>query len=173
MAKREKSAEAKPAEIGRPPFAWTPEIEDRIFDLIMDGQAIRQFLRHNREEGLPEITVFYKRMRDDESFAKRYARAKEFCADQEFEETKEIADNGSNDWMEVNDPDNPGYRINGEHVQRSKLRVDVRKWRAAKLAPKKYGDRIAMEHEGPDGGAIPVAMTVTYVDPPNSASQVG
>jgi len=33
-------------------------------------------------------------------------------------------------------------------VQRSKLRVDARKFRAVKLAPKKYGDKIDMNHGG-------------------------
>ena len=46
--------------------------------------------------------------------------------------------------METNDPDNPGYRLNGEHVQRSRLRVDARKWRAAKMANGKYGERLEL-----------------------------
>ena len=34
------------------------------------------------------------------------------------------------------------------HIQRSRLRIDARKWMAAKLKPKKYSDRLAMEHSG-------------------------
>lgn len=29
-------------------------------------------------------------------------------------------------------------------IQRSKLRVDTRKWLASKMAPKKYGDKVAI-----------------------------
>ena len=36
-----------------------------------------------------------------------------------------------------------------EHVQRSKLRVDSRKWLISKYAPQRYGDR--MTHTGADG----------------------
>lgn len=45
--------------------------------------------------------------------------------------------------------------VNHEQIARSRLRVDARKWAAAKLAPKKYGDRIAHEHGGAGGGPIP------------------
>ena len=41
-----------------------------------------------------------------------------------------------------------------EHIQRSKLRVDTRKWAMARMAPKRYGDRIMQEHTGADGGPI-------------------
>ncbi len=42
-------------------------------------------------------------------------------------------------------------------VQRDKLRVDTRKWFAARLAPRDWGDRTAHEVSGPNGGAIHVA----------------
>jgi hypothetical protein len=41
---------------------------------------------------------------------------------------------------------------------RDRLRVDARKWVAAKLLPKKYGDRIQQEVSGPDGGPIAVSF---------------
>lgn len=153
MGKKEKTEKPE----GRPPFAWTTEIEDAIMDEIMGGRSFRDFMvGEGRDHRFPSVPTFFKRLRDDEAFFKRYARAREFQADQEFEEMKEIADNGSNDWMESNDPENPGYRLNGEHVQRSKLRIDTRKFRVVKLAPKKYGDKVELEHSGEvkAGGAM-------------------
>ena len=35
-----------------------------------------------------------------------------------------------------------------EFVQRSKLRVDIRKWMVSKLNPTRYGDKIQTEHSG-------------------------
>jgi hypothetical protein len=70
------------------------------------------------------------------------------------DELLEISDNGLNDWMERNGEGNVGWLVNGEAIQRSKLRVDTRKWVASKLKPKKYGDRQTFEHTGKDGGAI-------------------
>ena len=34
------------------------------------------------------------------------------------------------------------FEYNGDAVQRSRLRIDTRKWYASKLAPKKYGDKL-------------------------------
>lgn len=41
-----------------------------------------------------------------------------------------------------------------ENWQVVKLRIWARQWRAAKLAPRKYGDKITTELTGKDGGAI-------------------
>lgn len=85
---------------------------------------------------------------DREDFRRQYARAREAQADTIFDEIIDIADNATNDWMERNGQDDEGYQLNGEHVQRSRLRLDARKWMAGKLAPKKYGDKIQTEHSG-------------------------
>ena len=140
--------------IGRPEFEWTEEIENDILALIMEGQAVRTILGKDRDPRFPTVPLFYKKLACDERFLKRYAQAKEILADMEFEELREIADNSSNDWMESNDPDNPGYRLNGDHIQRARLRVDVRKFRAMKLSPKKYGDKIDHTIGNPDGSPL-------------------
>ncbi len=85
-----------------------------------------------------------------EDFQRQYALAREAQADAIIEEAREIADDGTNDWMEKHDKDgaNVGWQINGEAVQRSKLRIEQRRWEAAKLKPKVYSERIAVEHSG-------------------------
>lgn len=80
--------------------------------------------------------------------AEQYARAREACVDALADELMDIADDGRNDWMEKYGDGDPGWLINGEHVQRSKLRVDARKWLLSKIAPKKYGDRVEVENSG-------------------------
>jgi hypothetical protein len=83
----------------------------------------------------------------------RYARAKEAQADFMADEILDIADDATNDWMERKDKDERGigWMLNGEHVQRSRLRIESRKWLASKLKPKKYGDKttIAGDAENP------------------------
>jgi hypothetical protein len=44
--------------------------------------------------------------------------------------------------------------VNLEHIQRARLRIDVRKWYVSKLAPRKYVDRLVGEHTGPSGGPL-------------------
>ena len=38
--------------------------------------------------------------------------------------------------------------VDHENIQRSRLRVDARKWAAARLAPRKYGDHISHDVKG-------------------------
>lgn len=103
---------------------------------------------------MPTCQTVYTWLRTFPVFLDQYVRAKEDCADAFAEEMVEIADEASNDWMAANDPDNPGYKLNGEHINRSRLRVDTRKWIASKLKPKKFGDKVQTELTGKDGGPI-------------------
>ena len=69
-------------------------------------------------------------------------RARIAQADLFAEECVDIADDGTNDFMESLTPSERGepYQLRGEHVNRSRLRIDTRKWVAAKLVPRVYGD---------------------------------
>lgn len=85
------------------------------------------------------------------TFQEKYARAKEMQADLLAEEILDIADDGSNDFMKIVKGDQEYEVENKEWVNRSRLRIDSRKWIASKLKPKKYGDRVTQELTGPDG----------------------
>lgn len=76
-------------------------------------------------------------------FSAQYAQAKIKQADLLAEEIIDIADDATNDWMESlsDDEQSDGWRFNSEHFQRSRLRIDTRKWLASKLLPKQYGDQ--------------------------------
>lgn len=90
------------------------------------------------------------------TFQEKYARAKEMQADLLAEEILDIADNGENDFMRIV-KGNEEYEVeNKEFINRSRLRVDSRKWIASKLKPKKYGDRITQEITGKDGGPLQI-----------------
>ena len=68
-------------------------------------------------------------------------------ADAMFEDMIDIADDGRNDYIVNGDGEE---RFNTEHVQRSRLRLDTRKWMLSKMLPKKYGDKITDEVIGND-----------------------
>lgn len=84
-------------------------------------------------------------------FRDQYKQARDIQAEVLADELLEIADDGRNDWMERNNPDNPGYRENGEAMRRSQLRIETRKWVAARLLPKRWGDKTVTEVTGPNG----------------------
>jgi hypothetical protein len=74
---------------------------------------------------------------------RRDTRAREAQMDHYAEEILEISDDSSGDYIEKQNGDGTTYKaFDAEHVQRSRLRVDSRKWLMAKLAPKKYGDKV-------------------------------
>jgi hypothetical protein len=71
----------------------------------------------------------------------QYARAREAQADKMAEDILAIADDGLNDTYT---DDDGNERTDHDVVARSRLRVDARKWLASKMAPKKYGDKMAI-----------------------------
>ncbi len=88
---------------------------------------------------------------EHEDFMDQYARAREAQAEARADEIVDIADDESGDFT----TDEDGKRVvNHEQIQRSRLRVDARKWIAAKLLPKRYGDKL--QHTGEGGGPIRV-----------------
>jgi len=71
-----------------------------------------------------------------------YALARRIQAELMFDEILDITDDGSNDWMQRHgkDGESTGFAVNGEAVNRSRLRTDTRKWILARMDPKRYGD---------------------------------
>lgn len=124
-----------------PESSYTLEIAQKVCMEVADGRSLRSIAK---DEGMPAKRTIFKWLAAHEEFRALYAIAKEESADVHAEDILDIADDGSNDWMAKNDPENPGYVANGEHIARSRLRVDTRKWIACKLKPKKYGDKVAV-----------------------------
>lgn len=140
--------------------AVTPEIFDRICERLAEGESLRSICKDN---GMPRKATIFRFLADPENAAARdqYARAKEAQIEGLVDEMVEIADDGTNDWMEkVNqNGDVVGAIFKKEAAARSKLRLDARMWAASKMLPKKYGDRVAI------GGAedMPAIKTETTV----------
>ena len=102
---------------------------------------------------MPDKSTILRWLDAHAEFRDQYARAREAQADHFAEEILEISDDGTNDWMRRQQGEDTVEVANHEHISRSKLRVDARKWLMSKMAPKKYGDklelagRLAISHE--------------------------
>jgi hypothetical protein len=144
---------------GRPTI-YTDDLGAEICRRIADGESLRAICRG---EGMPdERTVRSWTLDANHPISPQYALARQAQYDRWAEEVLEIADDGTNDYVERERKDGSTETVlDGEHVQRSRLRVDTRKWLLSKLLPKKYGDKV--EHTGPDGG--PINLEVTFVRP--------
>lgn len=125
--------------------------------MLSQGIPLREICR---QEGFPVWQKIYEWMGKDAKLAGAIARAREVGYDALAEECVQIADDGSNDWMErLGKEGQPiGWQLNGEHVQRSKLRIETRLKLLAKWNPKKYGDtlKVAGDAENP----LAVSQTV-------------
>lgn len=117
-------------------MAYTPEeIQDK-FDLIIKdieehGLSLRKAL-----EGFLSSSTFFEWLKEDEEKSKRYARACEVREEGLFDEMLDIADESNLDYK-VSEQGN--IVIDGQAVQRSKLRIETRQWMLGKMNPKKYG----------------------------------
>jgi hypothetical protein len=159
---REAHAASPSKKAGRPSIR-SPETATKICTLLAEGMSLRAICKM---DGLPDKTTVLRWLADDSEFCTQYARAREAQADEMADELLEIADDGTNDWMLRQGKDGAdAWAVNGEHIQRSRLRVDARKWLMSKLRPKKYGDRIDLAHGGPNGGPIPLSLPLEFVAP--------
>ena len=122
---------------------YTKEIADSICEQLSVGVPLREICR---KEGYPKWRTVYDWLAKDEEFAARFAHARDVGYEQIAQECLEIADDGTNDWVEKLDKDQIpiGWQLNGEHVQRSKLRIETRLKLLAKWSPKKYGDKVTL-----------------------------
>lgn len=138
------------AQLGRP-SSYTQERADQLCGMLADGMSLRSVCKI---EGMPDKQTVFRWIRTFPNFLDQYARAKADSADALAEELIDISDDGTNDWMEV-EAKNGGVKtvLNGENIQRSRLRVDTRKWLMSKMQPKKYGDKMDYTTNGKDIGA--------------------
>lgn len=125
------------------PTIFDQELADNILDRIADGESLRKICA---DETMPGQTTVYRWLRTNDEFRQQYAGARELQADTLFDETLDIADDASNDWMERHAEDNIGWKENGEAIRRSQLRIDTRKWIAGQMRPKVYGPRVQQDH---------------------------
>lgn len=140
---------------GRPSI-YTPELAAEILSRLASGESMNSICR---DDHMPSRQCVYEWViHNREGFGDKYARARDSGLDVMAEELLDIADDGTNDYVEK-ESQRTGttfVALDAEHVQRSRLRVDTRKWYLSKLAPKRYGDKQTVEHTGAGGGPIVV-----------------
>lgn len=126
----------------REPIHKPADHMDAICDWISQGRTLRDYCR---QEGAPSYVTVYGWRLNDDAFAERFARARDIGHDAIAEECLEIADESAFDAIEGEDGT---LRANAEVIQRSKLRVETRLKLLAKWSPKKYGDKLDLNHSG-------------------------
>jgi transposase-like protein len=116
------------------PSDYSPEKAEAICSLIASGESVRAI---SQRDDMPAESTIYLWLAKESAFSERYARAREQQADVYAQEIVSIADEAKD-------------------AQIARLQMDARKWAASKLAPKKYGDKLDLNHGGQKNNPVQV-----------------
>lgn len=116
------------------------DCRDIILEGLADGKSLRAICS---ESDMPAISSVMRWLTEDPEFQEQYTHARDAGDAAMAEDIQAIADN-------------PELKPEDKRIM-----VDARKWLLAKRQPKKYGDRQALEHSGPNGTPI---KTETRID---------
>jgi len=129
--------------VGRP-TTYTMELALEICDLIADGTPLVKICE---AVGMPDRSTVRKWRIENEQFSTMYAQAREEFADSLVDQILPLADESRLGVKTKNGP-NGIEETTGDMVERTRLQLDSRKWLASKILPKKYGEKLDIEHKG-------------------------
>ncbi len=143
------------------PTKRTTEVEERIISGLCEGTPLRELCR---QAGMPNWRTVYDWIAADADFATRVAHARDVGFDAIAEDVLDIADDGTNDYVERKRKDGSTDTVlDSEHVQRSKLRIETRLKLLACWSPKKYGSKQTVDVGNKDGETLKVDNGVDTV----------
>ena len=131
--------------MGRP-SDYTDDLALEICFRIVNGESLNRICK---DDHMPNVATVYRWLQKLEDFRNMYTRAKEDQADTLADEIQDISD--EKPMMTIVTDDESVEKLDPVGINRNRLRIDARKWIAAKLKPRKYGDRqiLAGDAENP------------------------
>ena len=114
---------------GGRPSDYTPELAERICNLLMEGQSLRSICKG---DDFPHIATVLAWLHRHEEFHEQYVRAREIQAEVMAEDILMLAD---------------GSTEEAGSVAKARLQVDARKWYASKVATRRFGDKVQHEQK--------------------------
>ena len=131
---------------GGRPCEYTPEIAATICLRMAEGETLRAICR---DSDTPARSTVYQWLSKNPEFADLYTQAREALVEHWADEILDISDDSTTDYITKIGRNGHEYEaVDQDHIQRSRLRVDSRKWLMSKLMPRKYGDHLEVEHTG-------------------------
>lgn len=158
--KKAPAKKAAPKKMGRPSH-YTDAIADAICLRLANGQSLLSICK---AADMPARSCVLVWLANRPDFVDKYARARDAQADLYAAQVVEIADKvrpAVKRTVKMVDGKEQVERVHTDAVERSRLMMDARKWYAAKLAPKKYSEKI--QHGGAED-LPPLPAPVTNVN---------
>ena len=124
--------------MGRPSI-YTDELAHEICVRLGSGESLRKICL---DERIPSIATVMSWLTKKPDFLEQYTRAREIQAETQFDELIDIVDQPP-ELSHITDKNGElvEVKFDSSYVAWMKLRVDTRKWTAARMAPKKYGEQ--------------------------------
>ena len=137
------------------PLNYTKEQKKELFtkicnEVIEQKTSFNQAILNNKLT----LTTFYAWLIDDDSLKELYNYAREIRSDTLFEEIITIADT-TEEGIKIKETAKGTEILKGDMTDHRKLKVDARKWVVSKMNPKKYGDKVEIDHSSKDGSMKP------------------
>lgn len=138
---------------GGRPSVMTAAVQLEICSRVAGGESLTKVCRDPAMPNRGTVTKYAAGDGpDNQQFAVRYAQARESLLDVYADEMLDISDDGTTDYITKVGRNGHEYEaVDQEHIQRSRLRVDTRKWILSKLRPGTYGDKVTAEVTGSVG----------------------
>ena len=132
------------AKTGRPSI-YSEELVNTICMRIAEGESLNKICKDDK---MPDKATVFRWLVSDQVFCDKYARARELQAETQFDELIDIVDQPPElSYVKDKDGNDVEVKFDSSYVAWMKLRVDTRKWTAARMAPKKYGEQKQLEQE--------------------------
>jgi hypothetical protein len=130
--------------IGRPSI-YTDEVANDICTRLGLGESLRKICS---KDDMPSLRSVMSWLTTKPDFLQQYTRAREIQAETQFDELIDIVDQPP-ELNHILDKDGKPIEVkfDSSYVAWMKLRVDTRKWTAARMAPKKYGEHKQVEQQ--------------------------
>jgi hypothetical protein len=116
------------------PSSFSQQMADDICRRLADGESLRQICR---DDHMPDRATVFRWLDANEGFATEYARARERQGDHMDDLILEAAE-----------------ACTSENAQAVRVKILAYQWRASKLRPRVYGEKVQNEISGPGGGPI-------------------
>lgn len=124
---------------------YTPEIDEEIINRISNGEPLRVICR---DEHMPAWRTVYDWLDSDQEFSARFARARDLGFDAIAQQALEIADTPMLGFRTEIGDDGKTKTVEEDMLGHRKLQIETRLKLLAKWSPKRYGDKIDLNHGG-------------------------
>lgn len=133
------------------PSSYTQATADEICRRLAEGESLRQIIA---AASMPDQRTVYRWLESNADFRQQYVHARELQAEFYADEIVRIADECMIGTKTTKRANGDTEIVTGDMVDRSRLRVEARKWIASKLLPKKYGDKLELDGKLDGGFAL-------------------